>query len=44
MMGGKAPNAWIGFEITVIAMGAGWYEGMSPTRKGRPRPPLCLRR
>ncbi|WP_288427449.1 hypothetical protein [uncultured Agrobacterium sp.] len=41
ILGGKAPNAWIGYEIRFIAMGAGWAEGLSSTQKGRPRPPLC---
>ncbi|MBN7809157.1 hypothetical protein JZX86_27945 [Agrobacterium rosae] len=41
ILGRKAPNAWMGYEITFIAMGAGWYEGQSATQKGRPRPPLC---
>ncbi|MET0173244.1 MAG: hypothetical protein ABW206_12655 [Agrobacterium vaccinii] len=41
IFGEKAPNAWMGFEITFIAMGAGWYEGQSATKKGVPRPPLC---
>ncbi len=34
-------NEWLWFEIQVIAMGAGWYEGLSWSRKGMPRPPLC---
>lgn len=37
----KVTNAWIGFEIQLIAMGAGWFEGASATNKGTPRPPLC---
>ncbi|KAA3511418.1 hypothetical protein RMS29_020465 [Agrobacterium rosae] len=41
ILGEKAPNAWMGFEISFIAMGAGWFEGQSATEKGRPRPPLC---
>jgi hypothetical protein len=41
ILGGKAPNAWMGYEIGFIAMGAGWFEGQSATEKGRPRPPLC---
>lgn len=38
---GKNRNAWLGFEIQVIAMGAGWYEGLGWNRRGTPRPPLC---
>jgi hypothetical protein len=38
---GGRPNPWLGLELMVIAMGAGWYEGMSMTEKGTPRPPLC---
>ncbi len=34
-------NAHLGFEMHVIAMGAGWYEGMSAAETGTPRPPLC---
>ncbi|HIP23732.1 MAG TPA: hypothetical protein EYG79_09100 [Rhodobacteraceae bacterium] len=34
-------NEWVWFEIQFIAMGAGWYEGLSLGRKGTPRPPLC---
>lgn len=35
------PNALLGMDIMTIAMGAGWYEGMSATTQGTPRPPLC---
>jgi len=38
---GKNTNAWWWFEFQIIAMGAGWYEGISPTNKGSPRPPIC---
>lgn len=38
---GKNTNAWLGFEYQLIAMGAGWYEGIGLTNKGTPRPPLC---
>lgn len=38
---GKNTNAWLFAEVRFIAMGAGWYEGVSATEKGRPRPPLC---
>lgn len=41
VMGEAAPNAWLGIEIRFIAMGAGWYEGMTAQSKGEPRPPLC---
>lgn len=41
IMDSKAPNAWLGFEIKIIAMGAEWYDGMTATDKGIPRPPLC---
>ena len=34
-------NAWIFFELELIAMGAGWREGMRADSKGVPRPPLC---
>ncbi|WP_027966015.1 hypothetical protein [Halomonas halocynthiae] len=34
-------NAWRGLEIMTVAMGAGWYENMSATAPGAPRPPLC---
>jgi hypothetical protein len=34
-------NAWLFFEYDLIAMAAGWHEGMSGTEKGTPRPPLC---
>lgn len=38
---GTITNAWAGMEIKLIAMGAGWYEGISATNPGTPRPPLC---
>lgn len=38
---GTISNAWAGMEIKLIAMGAGWYEGISATNPGIPRPPLC---
>lgn len=42
---GKAPeqpiNAWLWFEFDLIAMAAGWREGMSWSSKGELRPPLC---
>ncbi|TKW67382.1 MAG: hypothetical protein DI616_06975 [Paracoccus denitrificans] len=39
--GTRTTNAWTSFEAVLIGMGAGWYEGMSATEKGVPRPPLC---
>lgn len=41
LWGSEVPNAWLAFEIQMIAMGAGWYEGISMSDKGTPRPPLC---
>lgn len=39
---GETPtNAFIGFEYQIIAMAASWYEGMSGSRRGTPRPPFC---
>ena len=38
---GKNTNAWLSFEYQIIAMGAGWYEDISYTNHGMPRPPLC---
>ena len=38
---GDTPNAWFGFEVMIIAFGAGWQEGMTDTEKGMPRPPMC---
>ena len=34
-------NAWMFQEITIIAMAAGWFEGLSHSDRGVPRPPLC---
>lgn len=34
-------NAWIFQEILVVAMAAGWFEGLSHSDRGVPRPPLC---
>lgn len=41
VLGHKPLNAWMGFEIKFIAMGAGWHEGVTATQRGRPRPPMC---
>ncbi|QEI08024.1 hypothetical protein FXN63_20905 [Pigmentiphaga aceris] len=38
---GSISNAWVGMEIKLIALGAGWYEGVTATNPGTPRPPLC---
>jgi hypothetical protein len=39
---GRAPlNAWMFFEIKLIAMGADWYDGVTYSNKGRPVPPMC---
>lgn len=35
-------NAWAFMEMTFIAMGGGWFDGISGTQKGTPRPPLCV--
>lgn len=34
-------NSWTFFEVEIIAIAAGWYEGVTATEKGVPRPPLC---
>ncbi|GHC58417.1 hypothetical protein [Neogemmobacter tilapiae] len=34
-------NEWMWAEVTFIAIGAGWYENMTATEMGTPRPPLC---
>ena len=34
-------DGFLFFEFDMIARAAGWYEGMSGTSKGVPRPPLC---
>jgi hypothetical protein len=34
-------NAWLFFELELIAYGAGWLEGMRADARGTPRPPLC---
>lgn len=38
---GAITNAWVGMELKLIAMGAGWYEGTDAKQPGTPRPPLC---
>jgi hypothetical protein len=39
LTGKQATNAYMHFEVMMIALGAGWYEDATQTRK--PRPPLC---
>ncbi len=34
-------NAWMFHEIMVIAMAAGWFDGLTYSDRGVPRPPLC---
>ncbi|WP_375281764.1 hypothetical protein [Pseudooctadecabacter sp.] len=34
-------NAWLALEFDFITRAAGWYEGMTDTDRGAPRPPLC---
>lgn len=41
VFGEKPTNAFLFMDVSLIALGAGWYEGTSATRKGTPRPPLC---
>lgn len=38
---GRSKNVNLDFEANIIAMGAGWYEGLSMTNRGTPRPPWC---
>jgi hypothetical protein len=38
---GDGVNAWMWMEIFMLTIAAGWYEGMTGTEKGTPRPPLC---
>jgi hypothetical protein len=37
----QSSNAWMFFEVKLIALSAGWYEGTSSSNQGSPRPPLC---
>lgn len=39
--GTATSNAWMWYEVLTIAIAAGWFEGISSTEKGMPRPPLC---
>jgi hypothetical protein len=34
-------NYWMWLEYYMIVSAAGWYEGMTQTDRGTPRPPLC---
>jgi hypothetical protein len=38
---GQVSNAWMFFEVKIIGMAAGWFEGISSSSQGIPRPPLC---
>ncbi|MGB0902335.1 hypothetical protein [Halocynthiibacter sp.] len=38
---GRNTNAHLAFEMQLITIGAGWYDGMSSAARGTPRPPLC---
>jgi hypothetical protein len=39
--GNQSSNAWMFFEVKLIALAAGWFEGTSSSSQGIPRPPLC---
>lgn len=39
--GDESTNAWTFFEVQLMAMGGGWFEGTSGTRQGVARPPMC---
>ncbi len=41
VFGEKPTNAFLFMDVSLIALGAGWFEGMSSRNKGTPRPPLC---
>jgi len=38
---GRNTNAHLAFEMQLITIGAGWYDGMSSAGRGTSRPPLC---
>ncbi|WP_306110815.1 MULTISPECIES: hypothetical protein [Roseovarius] len=38
---GEAVNAWTMMDMLMLAIGAGWVEGISATERGTPRPPIC---
>jgi hypothetical protein len=38
---GQSSNAWMSFEVKIIALAAGWYDGTSSSSQGTPRPPMC---
>jgi hypothetical protein len=37
----QSSNAWMAFEVKIIGLAAGWFEGTSSSSQGIPRPPLC---
>ena len=39
--GQEVTNAWLGFQVDLIAMAAGWIEETPGSRRGTQRPPLC---
>lgn len=41
VFGEKPTNAFLFMDLSLIAWGAGWYEGTTSRNKGTPRPPLC---
>ncbi|WP_299692350.1 hypothetical protein [uncultured Tateyamaria sp.] len=41
LTGGTHKNAWLAFEIWLIAHGGGWYSFDGATDRGTPRPPAC---
>lgn len=38
---GTSQHAWPWLEAFMVVHGAGWYDGITATEKGTPRPPLC---
>lgn len=38
---GEAVNAWTMMDMMLLAIGAGWVDGVSATERGTPRPPIC---
>lgn len=38
---GASVNQWTMMDLMLIALGAGWVEGISDTERGTPRPPIC---
>lgn len=41
LTGGTHVNAWLAFEIWLIAYGGGWYSFVDANDRGTPRPPAC---